>query len=55
MDVSAQLTELGMFTPVIRYLTVPRDEAMLRLTITTLHTDTDTDQLELALRNTGLL
>lgn len=55
MDTSAQLAELGVFIPAIRYPTVPRGEAMLRLTITALHTDADIDQLELALRNTGLL
>ncbi|WP_374188574.1 aminotransferase class I/II-fold pyridoxal phosphate-dependent enzyme [Corynebacterium amycolatum] len=55
MDTSAQLAELGVFIPAIRYPTVPRGEAMLRLTITALHTDADIDQLERALRNTGLL
>lgn len=55
MDASAQLAELGVFIPAIRYPTVPRGEAMLRLTITALHTDADIDQLEWALRTTGLL
>lgn len=55
MDASARLAELGVFIPAIRYPTVPRGEAMLRLTITALHTDADIDQLEWALRNTGLL
>nr|WP_224784308.1 6-carboxyhexanoate--CoA ligase [Corynebacterium amycolatum] len=55
MDTSARLAELGVFIPAIRYPTVPRGEAMLRLTITALHTDADIDQLERALRNTGLL
>lgn len=55
MDTSAQLAELGVFIPAIRFPTVPRGEAMLRLTITALHTDADIDQLERALRNTGLL
>lgn len=55
MDTSARLAELGVFIPAIRYPTVPRGEAMLRLTITALHTDADIDQLERALHNTGLL
>lgn len=55
MDVSARLAELGVYIPAIRYPTVPRGEAMLRLTITALHTDADIDRLEQALRNTGLL
>nr|WP_224786597.1 MULTISPECIES: 6-carboxyhexanoate--CoA ligase [Corynebacterium] len=55
MDASAQLAELGVFIPAIRYPTVPRGEAMLRLTITALHTDADIDQLEWALRTTDLL
>lgn len=55
IDSSVQLAELGVFIPAIRYPTVPRGEAMLRLTITALHTDADIDQLERALHNTGLL
>ncbi|MDK8758901.1 6-carboxyhexanoate--CoA ligase [Corynebacterium sp. MSK151] len=55
MDASARLAELDVYIPAIRYPTVPRGEAMLRLTITALHTDADIDRLEQALRNTGLL
>ena len=55
MDATARLAELGVYIPAIRYPTVPRGEAMLRLTITALHTDADIDRLEQALRNTGLL
>lgn len=55
MDATARLAELGVYIPAIRYPTVPRGEAMLRLTITALHTDADIDQLEWALRNTDLL
>lgn len=55
MEASAKLAERGVFIPAIRYPTVPRGEAMLRLTITALHTDADIDQLERALRTTGLL
>ncbi|MFW9178093.1 aminotransferase class I/II-fold pyridoxal phosphate-dependent enzyme [Corynebacterium amycolatum] len=55
MDATARLAELGVYIPAIRYPTVPRGEAMLRLTITALHTDADIDRLEQALRHTGLL
>lgn len=55
MAASEQLRELGVFIPAIRYPTVPRGEAMLRLTITARHTDTDIDQLERALRSTSLI
>ncbi len=55
MVASTRLAELGVFIPAIRYPTVPRGEAMLRLTITARHTDADIDQLEQALRSAGLI
>ena len=37
MDASARLAELGVYIPAIRYPTVPRGEAMLRLTLSLIH------------------
>jgi 7-keto-8-aminopelargonate synthetase-like enzyme len=46
---SAALRQRGIFIPAIRYPTVARGRARLRLTLTADHTNSDLDQLALAL------
>jgi 7-keto-8-aminopelargonate synthetase-like enzyme len=48
---SAALRERGIFIPAIRYPTVPRGQARLRLTLTAAHTPADIEQLLAALRS----
>lgn len=55
MAVSAQLAKYGIFIPAIRYPTVPRGEAMLRLTVTARHSAADITSLGKALRRVGLV
>lgn len=55
MEVAAALNERGIFIPAIRYPTVPRDQAMLRLTVTAKHSDNDIARLAQALREVGVL
>lgn len=50
---SARLAERGVFIPAIRYPTVPRGAAMLRLTVTAAHTGDDIDELASALAAVG--
>lgn len=54
MAASAQLAETGIYIPAMRYPTVPRGEAMLRLTVTARHTDDDIARLARALHDIGL-
>ncbi|MEJ6018924.1 aminotransferase class I/II-fold pyridoxal phosphate-dependent enzyme [Corynebacterium sp. H113] len=45
MSVAAALRDEGIFVPAIRYPTVPRGQAMLRLTMTARHTTADIDRV----------
>jgi 8-amino-7-oxononanoate synthase len=47
-----QLREQGMFVPAIRYPTVSRGSARLRITLTAAHTDADVTALSTALKTT---
>ena len=49
MEVAARLRHQGVFIPAIRYPTVGRGKARLRLTITAVHTSEDLAQLAAAL------
>jgi 7-keto-8-aminopelargonate synthetase-like enzyme len=49
LEAAAALRERGVFIPAIRYPTVPRGKARLRLTITAAHTREDITQLAEAL------
>lgn len=51
--VSAQLMERGFFVPAIRYPTVPRDSARLRISLTADHSSHDIEQLRNALESVG--
>lgn len=55
MEVSAQLREEGIFVPAIRYPTVKRGEAMLRLTVTANHSSDDVALLAQALRKLDVI
>lgn len=48
-----QLLEQGIFVPAIRYPTVPRGQARLRLSVSAAHAPAHLDQLEAALRALG--
>lgn len=50
---SAQLKELGLWVPAIRYPTVKRGEAILRVTVMADHTDEQIDLLVSALQRVG--
>ncbi|HUR44978.1 MAG TPA: 8-amino-7-oxononanoate synthase [Candidatus Saccharimonadales bacterium] len=50
MNLAALLRERGIFIPAIRYPTVARGEARLRLTVTATHTMKDVEQLTSAFR-----
>ncbi len=52
---AATLRERGIFIPAIRYPTVARGQARLRLTLSAAHTDADLAQLLAALKSTGPL
>ena len=45
VDASAALRDAGYFVPAIRWPTVPRGEAMLRVTVMATHTDEQIDGL----------
>jgi 7-keto-8-aminopelargonate synthetase-like enzyme len=47
------LLERGIFIPAIRYPTVARGKARLRLTLSAAHTDADLAQLLTALKSPG--
>jgi 7-keto-8-aminopelargonate synthetase-like enzyme len=51
---SAALREQGIFIPAIRYPTVARGQARLRLTLTATHTPADLAELRTALSSVGL-
>ena len=51
VQASAALRDQGIFIPAIRYPTVPRGQARLRLTLTAAHTPADIEQLLAALRS----
>lgn len=55
VNVVSGLAELGIFIPAIRYPTVPRGQAMLRLTVTAHHDDADIARLGEGLRTLGLM
>jgi 8-amino-7-oxononanoate synthase len=50
VEAAAALVDQGIFLPAIRYPTVARGQARLRLTLTATHTDADLDRLVNALR-----
>jgi 7-keto-8-aminopelargonate synthetase-like enzyme len=54
LEVSATLKQLGVFIPAVRYPTVPRGSARLRLTLTAAHTGEDVKQLISALESVKL-
>ena len=51
---AAALRERGIFIPAIRYPTVARGQARLRLTVTAAHTSADVDQLRAEFKNLGV-
>jgi 8-amino-7-oxononanoate synthase len=55
LRLSAQLQEHGVFIPAIRYPTVGRGEARLRLTVTAAHSIEDVEQLARTLNEIGKL
>lgn len=50
VEAAAALREQGICIPAIRYPTVARGQARLRLTLTAAHTEEDLDQLSVALK-----
>ncbi len=50
----AMLREQGIFLPAIRYPTVARGQARLRLTVSAAHTEADLAQLLTALKSLNL-
>jgi 8-amino-7-oxononanoate synthase len=55
VNAASALRDQGVFIPAIRYPTVGRGKARLRLTLSAAHSDADVDQLLVALRNAGVL
>jgi 7-keto-8-aminopelargonate synthetase-like enzyme len=53
VEAAAALRERGIFIPAIRYPTVARGQARLRLTLSAAHTDADLAQLLTALKSLG--
>ena len=53
VEAAAALLERGIFIPAIRYPTVARGKARLRLTVSAAHTDADLAQLLTALKSPG--
>jgi len=51
VEAATALREQGIFIPAIRYPTVARGQARLRLTLSAAHTDADLDQLVAALKS----
>ena len=51
---AAALREQGIFIPAIRYPTVARGQARLRLTLSAAHTETELGQLAAALKSLAL-
>ncbi len=54
VQMAAALRKLGVFIPSVRFPTVARGQARLRLTVTASHTKDDMDQLLAALRSVNL-
>jgi 7-keto-8-aminopelargonate synthetase-like enzyme len=54
VEAAAALLERGIFIPAIRYPTVARGEARLRLTLSAVHTQADLAQLLAALKSLNL-
>ena len=52
---ASALREQGIYLPAIRYPTVPRGQARLRLTLTAIHTQADLAQLLTALKSLGFV
>jgi 7-keto-8-aminopelargonate synthetase-like enzyme len=55
MQIAASLLSQGVFVPAVRFPTVARAQARLRLTVTAAHSRSDLDQLLAALRALNLL
>jgi 8-amino-7-oxononanoate synthase len=55
MQIAAALMQQGVFIPAVRYPTVARGQARLRLTMTAAHTRADVEQLLAALRALNLV
>ncbi len=54
MQITAALLEQGVFIPAVRFPTVARGQARLRLTMTAAHSRADLEQLLAALRSLNL-
>lgn len=54
MRIAGVLRERGLFVPAVRYPTVPRGTARLRITLSAAHTPDEVDTLATALRELGL-
>ena len=54
VEAATALRERGIFIPAIRYPTVARGKARLRLTVSAAHTDADLAQVLTALKSPGL-
>ena len=54
VQIANELRNQGLFIPAIRYPTVARGQARLRLTVTAGHSHADVDQLISALRSVKL-
>ena len=55
VEAAARLREQGIFLPAIRYPTVARGQARLRVTLTAAHTEGDVNELLAALASLGLV
>ena len=55
MELAASLRAAGVFVPAIRYPTVARGTARLRLTVTAAHSASDIAELQHALQNQPLV
>jgi 7-keto-8-aminopelargonate synthetase-like enzyme len=54
VEAASALRVRGILIPAIRYPTVARGQARLRLTLSAAHTDADLAQLLVALKSTGI-
>jgi 7-keto-8-aminopelargonate synthetase-like enzyme len=54
MDAAAALRKAGIFVPAIRYPTVARNQARLRVTLTAAHSDEDIQSFAQALTSLNL-
>jgi hypothetical protein len=54
-EVANALFERGILIPAVRFPTVPRGSARLRLTLTAAHTESDVAELLAGLRSVGLI